>query len=349
MEVVYDEAMLTEYVAKAVDVTPDRPILIDKFLEHAIETEADAISDGTDAFVPAIMEHIELAGIHSGDSACVIPPVSLPQEHKDTIYRYTKQIALELNVVGLMNMQYAIANDIVYVLEANPRASRTVPLVSKVCGLSMARVATQLMLGKTIKELDIKPRTIPYFGVKEAVFPFPMFPEVDPILGPEMRSTGEVLGLANSFGYAFYKAYEAAQQKLPDNGTVLITVALKEDPLLDIAKQLIALGFAVKTTQGTGEFLGDNGINVEPILKVYEGRPNIVDAITNREIQLVINTPSGKLSQYDDSYIRKAAVKYKIPYITTLAAAMAAARGIAEYIKGKEGVRSLQSYHASIK
>jgi carbamoyl-phosphate synthase large subunit len=349
MEVVYDEDMLTEYVAKAVDVTPDRPILIDKFLEHAIETEADAISDGTDAFVPAIMEHIELAGIHSGDSACVIPPVSLPQEHKDTIYRYTRQIALELNVVGLMNMQYAIARDIVYVLEANPRASRTVPLVSKVCGLSMARVATQLMLGKKIKELDIKPRTIPYFGVKEAVFPFPMFPEVDPVLGPEMRSTGEVLGLANSFGYAFYKAYEAAQQKLPDKGTVLVTVALKEDPLLDLVKQLIALGFNIKATQGTGEFLRDNGINVEPILKVYEGRPNIVDAITNKEIQLVINTPSGKLSQYDDSYIRKAAIKYKIPYITTLAAAMAAARGIAAYIKGKEGVRPLQSYHASIR
>ncbi len=350
MQVVYDEEMLKEYVARAVDVTPDRPILIDKFLENAIETEADAIADGASAFVPAVMEHIELAGIHSGDSACVIPPVSLPQEHIDTIYKYTKKIALELNVVGLMNMQYAIAKGIVYVLEANPRASRTVPLVSKVCGLSMARVATQLMLGKTIAELNIKPRTIPYFGVKEAVFPFPMFPEVDPVLGPEMRSTGEVLGMANSFGYAFYKAYEAAQQRLPTKGTILVTAAIKEEPALsDIVKQLIDLGFTIKSTQGTHQFLTSHGINSEPILKMHEGRPNIVDAIMNKEIQLIINTPSGKLSQYDDSYIRKAAVKYKIPYITTLAAAAAAAKGIAAYLHGKEEVRSLQSYHAAIR
>ena len=350
MEVVYDEEMLKEYVATAVGVTPDRPILIDKFLENAIETEADAMADGTSAFVPAVMEHIELAGVHSGDSACVIPPVSLPQEHVDTIYNYTKKIATDLNVVGLMNIQYAIANNVVYVLEANPRASRTVPLVSKVCNVSMARVATQLMLGKKLNELDIKQRKIPYYGVKEAVFPFNMFPEVDPILGPEMRSTGEVLGIADSFGLAFFKAEEAAQQLLPNNGTVLITVSEKDRPaVFEVAKQFMELGFKIKATRGTRKFLSAHGIKSDLILKMQEGRPNIVDAIMNGEIQLTINTPSGKLSQYDDSYIRKAAIKYKVPYITTLAAAAAAAKGIAAYRKGKPGVKSLQSYHADIK
>ena len=349
MEVVYDEDMLREYVAAAVGVTPDRPILIDKFLENAIEAEADAIADGTDAFVPAVMEHIELAGIHSGDSACVIPPVSLSQKHVDTIYNYTKKIARELNVVGLMNIQYAIAKDTVYVLEANPRASRTVPLVSKVCNVSMARIATQLMLGKKLIDLNIKPLVIPHFGVKEAVFPFNMLPEVDPILGPEMRSTGEVLGIANSFGLAFFKAELAAQQLLPKEGTVLITVSPKDRPAVyDVAKQFAELGFNIKATQGTNEFLNSQGIRSELILKMHEGRPNIVDAIMNREINLVINTPSGKLSQYDDSYIRKAAIKYKVPYITTLAAATAAAKGVAAYRQAKSGVKSLQRYHADI-
>ena len=350
MEVVYDEEMLKEYVAAAVDVTPDRPILIDKFLENAIEAEADAIADGTYAFVPAVMEHIELAGVHSGDSACVIPPVSLAQEHIDTIYEYTKKIARGLNVIGLMNIQYAIANNVVYVLEANPRASRTVPLVSKVCNVSMARIATQLMLGKKLNELGLKPQTIPHFGVKEAVFPFNMFPEVDPLLGPEMRSTGEVLGIADSFGLAFFKAEEAAQQLLPTEGTTLITVSVKDRPaVFEVANHFMELGFKIKATQGTHQFLTSRGIKSDLILKMHEGRPNIVDAIKNGEIQLVINTPSGKLSQYDDSYIRKAAIQYKVPYITTLAAATAAAKGIAAYRQGKSGVNSLQSYHADIK
>jgi carbamoyl-phosphate synthase large subunit len=350
MEVVYDEDMLKQYVAAAVGVTPDRPILIDKFLENAIETEADAIADGQDAFVPAIMEHIELAGIHSGDSACVIPPVSLSPEHIDTIYAYTKKIARELNVVGLMNMQYAIARGTVYVLEANPRASRTVPLVSKVCGISMARIATQLMLGKKLSDLNIKSLTIPHFGVKEAVFPFNMMPEVDPILGPEMRSTGEVLGIADSFGLAFFKAELAAQQLLPSEGTVLITVSPKDRPAVyDVARQFAELGFNIKATQGTNDFLNGRGVKSEMILKMHEGRPNIADAIMNREINLIINTPSGKLSQYDDSYIRKAAIKYKVPYITTLAAATAAAKGIAAHRKARSGVKSLQRYHADIK
>jgi carbamoyl-phosphate synthase large subunit len=349
MEVVHDEEMLKEYVAAAVDVTPDRPILIDKFLENAIEAEADAIADGNDAFVPAIMEHIELAGVHSGDSACVIPPVSIPQEHIDTINAYTQRIATELNVIGLMNMQYAIAKDIVYVLEANPRASRTVPLVSKVCNVSMARIATQIMLGKKLSELNLKPRHIPHSGVKEAVFPFPMFPEVDPILGPEMRSTGEVLGISNSFGLAFFKAQVAAQQSLPVEGTVLISLFSKDMPAaLDVAKRFAELGFTIRTTRGTRKFLARHGVKSELILKMHEGRPNIVDGIMNREIQLVINTPSGKLSKYDDSYIRKAAIKYKAPYITTLAAAAAAAKGIAAYRNGKLEVKSLQSYHADI-
>ncbi len=350
MEVVYDEEMLEKYVAAAVDVTPERPILIDKFLENATETEADALADGTEVFVPAVMEHIELAGIHSGDSACVIPPSSLPARHINTICEYTRTIARELNVVGLMNIQYAICNDVLYVLEANPRASRTVPLVSKVCGLSMARVATQLMLGKKLSELNLRQRRIPYFGVKEAVFPFSMFPEVDPVLGPEMRSTGEVLGLAESFGLAFFKAEEAASPRLPSEGTVLITVAERDRPaVLSVAKEFRALGFRIRATRGTHKFLTENGAEGELILKLHEGRPNILDAIANREIQLLINTPAGKLSQYDDSYIRKAAIKYKIPYITTLTAASAAAKGIAARRKGAPNVRSLQEYHAAIR
>jgi len=350
MEVIHDEKMLKHYVAAAVNVSPERPILIDKFLENAIEAEADAISDGTDAFVPAVMEHIELAGIHSGDSACVIPPISIPAKHLDTIYEYTRKIAVELNVVGLMNIQYAIANDMVYILEANPRASRTVPLVSKVCGISMARLATQIMLGKKIADLDIRPRSIPHFGVKEAVFPFNMFPEVDPILGPEMRSTGEVLGLADSFGLAFFKAQEAAQQVLPAEGTVLITVSEKDRPaVLEVARQFDKLGFKIKATNGTNRFLAQHGIDSELILKMHEGRPNIVDGIMNYEIQLVINTPSGKLSKHDDSYIRKSAIKYRIPYITTLSAALAAARGIERNRRGHGAVKSLQSYHGDIK
>jgi carbamoyl-phosphate synthase large subunit len=349
MEVVHDEQMLKRYVAAAVGVTPERPILIDKFLENAIEAEADAISDGTDAFVPAVMEHIELAGIHSGDSACVIPPISIPVRHIDTICDYTRKIAVEFNVVGLMNIQYAIANDVVYILEANPRASRTVPLVSKVCNISMARIATQIMLGKKLAELNLKERSIRHFGVKEAVFPFNMFHEVDPVLGPEMRSTGEVLGLADSFGLAFYKAEEAAQQVLPKEGTVLITVADKDKGgVLGVVREFQRLGFHIKSTEGTHQYLLRNGIKTEPILKMHEGRPNIVDGIKNREIQLVINTPNGRIGKYDDSYIRKNAIKHKIPYITTVAAAVAAARGISANRQQHGRAKSLQAYHRDI-
>ncbi len=350
MEVVHDEEMLERYVAAAVGVTPERPILIDKFLENAIEAEADAISDGTDAFVPAVMEHIELAGIHSGDSACVIPPISIPLRHIETIRDYTQTIAKEFKVVGLMNIQYAIARDVVYILEANPRASRTVPLVSKVCNISMARIATQVMLGKKLSDLNLHSRSFTHFGVKEAVFPFNMFQEVDPVLGPEMRSTGEVLGLANSFGLAFYKAQEAAQQVLPGEGTVLVTVEKNDKAgILSVAKKFQELGFRIIATNGTHKYFADHGIASQHILKMHEGRPNIVDGIKNGEINLIINTPSGRLSAHDDSYIRKAAIKYKLPYITTVAAASAAVKGIAAFREGHGRAKSLQDYHKDIK
>jgi len=349
MEVVHDDDMLRKYVEAAVDISPERPILIDKFLENAIETEADALSDGTDAFIPAVMEHIELAGVHSGDAACVIPPVHIPQRHVDTIEEYTRKIALHLNVVGLINIQYAICKDTVYILEANPRASRTVPLVSKVCNIPMARIATQLALGRKLKELGVRRRPIPHYGVKEAVFPFNMFPEVDPVLGPEMRSTGEVLGMADNPGLSFYKAQEAAKQRLPEKGIVLITVAEPDRAgALEAARAFSKLGFGIKATRGTREYLATHGIDSELILKQHEGRPNITDAIKNGEIQLVVNTPSGRLSAIDDSYIRKAAIKYGVTYITTTRAAVAAAEGIEAYRKGHGKVKSLQEYHADI-
>jgi carbamoyl-phosphate synthase large subunit len=348
MEIVHDEEDLRLYVAAAVGVTPDRPILIDRYLENAIEAEADVLSDGQDVFIPAVMEHIEYAGVHSGDAACVIPPVSIPPKHIVTIEEYARRIARELNVVGVMNIQYAICKDVVYVLEANPRASRTVPMVSKVCAIPMARLATELMLGKNLKELKLKKLSIPHFGVKEAVFPFNMFPEVDPLLGPEMKSTGEVLGIANSFGLAYWKAEEAVTP-LPIDGTVLITVSERDRPAIgEVARQFANLGFNIKATAGTHAFLVSQGIKSQAILKEHEGRPNITDAIENGDIQLVINTPAGKLSKYDDSYIRKAAIRHRVPYITTLTAAMAAAKGITAYREGKSDVKSLQSYHADI-
>ncbi|NLM11162.1 MAG: carbamoyl-phosphate synthase large subunit [Clostridiaceae bacterium] len=356
MEVIYDQEMLERYVSEAAGVTPDRPLLIDKFLENAIEAEADAIADGSNTFVPAVMEHIELAGIHSGDSACVIPPISLKPEHIETISEYTRKIANELKVVGLMNIQYAVYNDRVYVLEANPRASRTVPLVSKVCNISMAYLATEIILamekGSKSPVLDLNKRKITHYGVKEAVFPFNMFHEVDPLLGPEMRSTGEVLGIANSFGLAFFKAQEATQAPLPTEGTVLMSIADKDKHyLLDIARKFSELDFNIIATEGTYKYLTNNGIKCRKVKKMYEGRPNIVDLIVNGEIQLIVNTPAGKQSQYDDSYIRKSAIRYNIPYITTMTAALASVKGIAAYKESHETedkVKSLQSYHEDI-
>ena len=350
MEIVHDDAMLQRYMQAAVDVSPERPILIDKFLENAIEAEADAIADGTDAFVPAVMEHIEEAGVHSGDSACVIPPVSIAAKHIATIEEYTRRIAIELNVVGLMNIQYAICNDIVYILEANPRASRTVPLVSKVCGISMARLATQIMLGKKLKDLKLESKKIPHYGVKEAVLPFYFYPEVDPVLGPEMRSTGEVLGMADSFGAAFYKAQDAAKSCLPLSGKVLMTVADRDkQAAVNVARRFTALGFSIIATSGTRDFLQKNGIETSLVNKMHEPRPHIADCIKNGDVQLVINTPLGKSSKEDDSYIRKAAIGYRIPYVTTIAAALSAVQGIAAFKQQSPSVKSLQSYHADIR
>ena len=352
MEVIYDEVMLREYVAKAVGVTPDRPLYLDRFLCHALECEADALSDGKDIFIPAIMQHIELAGIHSGDSACVLPPVTIPEDNKATILEYTRRIATELKVVGLMNMQFAIENGKVYVIEANPRASRTVPLVSKVAGTQMARIATRLMLGETVKSLGLDRRKIiPYFGVKEAVLPFEKFPEVDPVLGPEMRSTGEVLGLADTFGLAYFKSQEAAGSPLPTvPGKMLVSLSEKQTDAVSAVQRFAQLGFEIVATEGTAKWLGDHGVKAAVVAKIGEGRPDVLDVIKNREVKLIVNTPSGRRdARADDCRIRQAAIKYKIPYLTTLAAAQAAVEGIAAAMGGSGEVRSLQSYHATIR
>ena len=346
---------MSNYMQAAVGVTPDRPILIDRFLNHAMECEADAISDGTHAFVPAVMEHIELAGVHSGDSACIIPSVHISEENVRTIKEYTRKIAEEMHVKGLMNMQDAIENGKVYVLEANPRASRTVPLVSKVCNIRMVPLATDIITsditGRPSPVPELKEQIIPYFGVKEAVFPFNMFQEVDPVLGPEMRSTGEVLGLSPSYGEAFYKAQEAAQSKLPLNGTVLISVNRKDKAeVVEIARSFAEDGFKIVATGTTCDLIREAGIEAEKVKKLYEGRPNILDMITNGKIDLIVNSPVGKDSVHDDSYLRKAAIKGKIPYMTTIAAARATAKGI-RYVKehGSGDVESLQQLHSEIK
>ena len=354
MEVVYQDASLTDYMRAAVGVTPDRPILIDRFLNHATECEADAISDGTHAFVPAVMEHIELAGIHSGDSACIIPSRHISEENVATIKEYTRRIAEEMHVRGLMNMQYAIENDKVYVLEANPRASRTVPLVSKVCDIRMVPLATEIITaditGRPSPVPGLKERDIPYYGVKEAVFPFNMFPEVDPILGPEMRSTGEVLGLSSSVGEAFFKAQEATQTRLPLSGTVLISVNRRDkEEVVEVGSAFQKAGFQILATGSTCAVLQEAGIPAKLVKKLYEGRPNLLDLITNGDVDLIINSPVGDDSEYDDSYLRKAAIKAKIPYMTTIAAAKATVEGILYVQKAGNGeVHSLQKLHGLI-
>ena len=355
MEVVYDDDALSNYMAAAIGVTPDRPILIDRFLQHALECEADAICDGMHAFVPAVMEHIELAGIHSGDSACILPSVNIDVQHLETIKDYTRKIAEAMHVCGLMNIQYAIENGTVYVLEANPRASRTVPLVSKVCNIQMVQVATDVITseftGRPSPVADLHERTFSHFGVKEAVFPFNMFPEVDPVLGPEMRSTGEVLGLASTVGEAFLKAQEATQTAIPSEGTVLMSVSDRDkDEAAKVAQAFVDAGFAVVATKGTCELLNEAGIKAEHINKLGEGRPNILDALANGEIAIVVNTPASSTESHeDDSYIRKSAIKNHVPYMTTLAAAYVTAMGVKESKENEgSGVRSLQEIHATI-
>ncbi|MGD2279478.1 MAG: carbamoyl-phosphate synthase large subunit [Candidatus Omnitrophota bacterium] len=349
MEIIYDEESLKKYALEAINVSPEHPMLIDRFLERATEAEVDALSDGENTFVASIMEHIELAGVHSGDSACSIPSRTIKEEHLKQIDEYTAAIARELNVVGLINIQYAICDGKVYILEANPRASRTVPVVSKVTGVPIARIATQLMLGKKLKDFpELKKMKVSFVGVKEAVFPFNMFPEVDPVLGPEMKATGEVMGAANTFELAFYKAQEAAGSKLPTKGNVLITVADKDkESLLPLAKKIRDLGFNIYATKGTSKFLSDNKIANTEIKKLHEGRPNIADAIKNSELHLLINTPVGKASKYDDSYIRMMAIQRKTPYVTSLAAAEASIAGIEAVRKSANlAPKALQEYHS---
>ncbi|MBU1083477.1 MAG: carbamoyl-phosphate synthase large subunit, partial [Candidatus Omnitrophica bacterium] len=350
MEIIYDEDSLKKYAIEAIKVSPEHPMLIDRFLESAIEAEVDALSDGENVFVAPVMEHIELAGVHSGDSACSIPSRTIKKEHLAQMEEYTKIIAKELNVVGLINIQYAICDGVVYILEANPRASRTVPIISKVTGIQMARIATQIMIGRKISDFpELKKMRITFTAVKEAVFPFNMFPEVDPLLGPEMRATGEVMGVSDSFGRAFYKAQEAAGSKLPTEGNVLLTVADKDKALvLPIARKITALGFNIFSTKGTSKYLSENGVINTEIKKLHEGRPNISDALKNKELHLVINTPIGKESKHDDSYIRMMAIQRKIPYITSIAAARASIEGIEEVKKRKSiPPKTLQEYHGT--
>ena len=357
MEILHDQDMLEKYMTAATGISPDQPLLVDRFLGSALEAEADAIANGTDAYVPTVMEHIEYAGIHSGDSACIVPPVSISEKHLKTIVDYTKKIAAEMKVIGLMNIQYAIEGNKVYVLEANPRASRTVPLVSKVCNIAMAKIATEvIMAAATNQHYDMRKylyREIPHFGVKEAVLPFNMFPGVDPVLGPEMRSTGEVLGMADSYELAYIKAQESTNLPIPTTGTVLISVNDNDkNDVLEVARLFLDAGFRIKATRGTCKYLKNNGVDSEEIKKIYEGRPNIVDGISNKEIDLIINTPRTKASEFDDSYIRKFAIRSRLPYITTMTAALVSAKGILAYINHgliKSDLKSLQEYHANIR
>ncbi|MCL0048545.1 carbamoyl-phosphate synthase large subunit, partial [Dehalococcoidia bacterium] len=346
MEIVYDEETLVRYMREAIEVSPEKPVLVDKFLEEAIEVEVDAIFDGEDLVIGGIMEHIEEAGIHSGDSACALPPQNLAPETLEVIRDYTDRIARELEVKGLMNIQLAVKDERVYVLEVNPRASRTVPYISKASGVPLAKIAAKVMLGKTLKELGASEVRFDHVAVKEAVFPFSKFPEVDPILSPEMKSTGEVMGIDANFGVAFYKAQLGAGMNLPTKGTVLITVADKDKPrIVPVARRFKELGFEILATSGTQAYLSDHGVESKKVFKIHEGRPHIVDYVKNKMVDIIINTPVGKKARYDDSYIRKSAVRYNVPYFTTVSEAGAVAVGI-EAKDRKIFFEPIQAYHA---
>ncbi|MBP9016048.1 MAG: carbamoyl-phosphate synthase large subunit, partial [Candidatus Atribacteria bacterium] len=350
MRIIYSEEELKDFVSQAVEVSAGHPILIDKFLEDAIELDVDAISDGEITIIAGIMEHIEEAGIHSGDSACVIPPFSLSDELIEKVKQITYILARELKVIGLMNVQYAVKDDEVFVLEVNPRASRTIPFVSKATGVPYARLASQVMAGRKLQEIGLTQEvTIDYFAVKEAVFPFRRFPGVDPVLGPEMRSTGEVMGIDNDFGMAFAKSQIAAQSRLPLEGTVFISVKNRDKRnIIFIAKKLRDLGFKIVATRGTAKVLNNNGIPVEVVAKVGEGRPNVVDMIKNREIDLIINTPSGGRAQLESSIIRKEAIIRDIPFVTTVSGAEATVYAIERLKSGFITVKSIQEHHQEI-
>lgn len=352
MEIVYDEKSLADYIEKAVEASPKRPILIDKFLEDAIEVDVDAIADGQTCVIGGIMEHIEEAGIHSGDSAMVLPPHTLGKDIIEIIKKNTYAMAKELNVKGLMNIQYAVKNNIVYVLEVNPRASRTVPFVSKAIGVPLAKLAAKIMLGRTLKELGFtREKTISYVAVKESVFPFVRFPGVDAILGPEMKSTGEVMGIDSTFGAAYVKSQIAAGQKLPTKGNVFISVKNQDKRnIIFIAKKLADLGFSIMATSGTAEALKNNDIDVQYLPKLHEGRPNIIDLIKDGKAALIINTPSGKATKEDELKIRSHAILYNVPLITTVSGAQASVNGIENLIKKPNmSVTPLQEYHKKVK
>ena len=342
MAIINNAQELKDYISKDIEISEDKPLLIDRFLNNALECEADALCDGKEAFVPAIMEHIELAGVHSGDSACVIPPVRLTEQQKELIETYMKKIAIELGVVGLINVQFAVENNVIYVLEANPRASRTVPIVSKVSGIPMAKVATLLMEGRSLASFNLKKPEFDFYAVKQAVLPFNKFPNTDPVLGPEMKSTGEVMGIADTFEYAYYKADESSGLCMPLKGTVLLSCDKKDDKLLETAKVLESIGFKIIATGGTHNFLQSNNIKSEFIFKESEGRPNITDLIINGELNLIIDTPGSRSLKSDGALIRKSAVKYNIPYVTTIDAALAAANGIKAAQTAVSRLRSLQ-------
>ena len=347
MEIVYDEPSLTSYFARAARIAPEHPVLIDRFLEDAFEADVDAISDGTRCVIGGVMQHIEDAGVHSGDSACVLPPYLLSEAQVATMREHTRAFALKLGVVGLLNVQYAIKDGVVHVLEVNPRASRTVPFVSKATGVSLARIAAAVAVGKTLDELGLSDDVVqPYVAVKEAVFPFSKFPGVDLVLGPEMRSTGEVMGIADSFGMAFAKAQASADGALPLEGAVFITVNDHDkDNVIPIARRFHGLGFKVYATEGTARHLRVRGVPAERVLKVHEGRPNAIDLLLSGKIHLLVNTPLGKLTQQDDYAIRRAALQQRVPYTTTLSAASAACDAIIA-LKSRTGeVRSLQEWH----
>lgn len=352
MEIVYDEKSLSDYMAKAVEASPERPILVDKFLEDAIEVDVDAIADGEICVIGGILEHIEEAGIHSGDSAMVLPPHTLGKDILDTIRKSTIAMAMELKVRGLMNVQYAVKNNIVYVLEVNPRASRTIPFVSKAIGVPLAKLATKVMLGKTLKEIGFtKEKKVKCVAVKESVFPFIKFPGVDAILGPEMKSTGEVMGIDTTFGAAYAKSQIAAGQKLPIKGNVFISVKNQDKRnIIFVAKKLADIGFTIMATSGTADALKSNDINVTVLPKLNEGRPNVLDLIKDHKVDLIINTPSGKATKEDEVKIRSHATLYNVPLITTVSGAQASVNGIENMIKKPTiSVKCLQEYHKELK
>ena len=347
MEIVYDEDSIRSYMERAVKASPEHPILVDKYLNDAREVDVDAVSDGEDVVVGGVMEHIEEAGIHSGDSACSLPPYSLNEEITEEIKRQTKALAKELGVIGLMNVQFAVKKDEIYILEVNPRASRTIPFVSKATGVPLAKIAAKVMAGKTLKELGFtSERAISHVAVKEAVFPFDKFPGVDTILGPEMKSTGEVMGIDEDFGRAFAKAQASVNNRLPLSGKIVISIRDEDKPgICDVVKRLYAAGFSVIATRGTAEFLDGKGLPVEMINKVAEGRPHIVDLIKNKEIVFVINTVSGAQAQKDSFSIRRSALQYGVPYTTTVAGARAVVSAIESLRKKKITIKPIQEYH----